>query len=203
MDACLTCNSNKRPLSYTDFEETDDVKFNDLTINRTNQRELDLSHIRNVINTTRMTSTDKTENQYSLLEDSIQQGNIDLAIKLIQQTKILLEQTNQQGETPLLIAAKYNQKRLITAILKKYPEYAKQIDKEKNNLLHLLSKIPDNEAKDTIESVFILLDRTMIEFLITGLNQQMQTPEKIAKQYNNMEYINLLTRTINSLNSTE
>jgi ankyrin repeat protein len=189
VDLCLSCNTNKR--SFTEFEETDEVHFNDLTLNRMDTQVMDLSHIRNVITAARMPLTIKSVDQFSSLENAIQQGNIDLAIKFIKKTKNCLERENNDGETPLLLAGKYNQDRLVVAILKKRPDLAKKMDKQGNNLLHLLANISDNRAKQTIEKVFMLLDDNMKEFLIFGVNQRRQTPEQIAKNRGNMEYIDL------------
>jgi ankyrin repeat protein len=201
VDKCLNCNENKRSLPYTDFEENDEVYFNDLTINQTDRKEFDLSHIRNVITAARTSSTNKTEDQFSLLENAIQQGNIDLAVKLIKQTQNYLERENDQGQTPLLLAGKFNQNRLIIAILKKRPELARHVDERGNNLLHLLASVQENKARETIETILMLLDNKMIKFLISGLNRRQQTPEQIAKKNGNLQYIDLWNRKVNSLDS--
>jgi ankyrin repeat protein len=180
-----------------DCEENDAVDFDDLMINRMDKQESDLFYIRDLITTTPISSRMGSEDEFSLLENAIQQGNINLAIKLIKQTKNYLKQENNEGETPLLLAAKFNQNRLIIAILKKQPELAKQVDKQGNNLLHLLANVKEDKAKKTIENVLTLLDNRMKECLISGLNQRKQTPEQVARKYDNMEYIDLLNRQIN------
>jgi len=198
VDKCLYCNGNKRSLEYTDFEENDEVHFNDLAINQTDKQEFELSHVRNVITAARRITTNQTEDQFSLLENAIQQGNIDLAVKLIKQTQNYLGRENDQGQTPLLLAAKFNQSRLIMAILKKQPEFAKHVDKRGNNLLHLLASVQENKAKETIETVLLLLDDRMIEFLISGLNRSQQIPAQVAEKNGNFEYIDLFNRKVNS-----
>ncbi|CAF5164192.1 unnamed protein product, partial [Rotaria sp. Silwood1] len=58
------------------------------------------------------------------LHDAIQRGHIQIALSLIEQvldmnpSQGLLEKENENGETPLLIAAKCNQWKLIEPILK-------------------------------------------------------------------------------------
>jgi hypothetical protein len=95
------------------------------------------------------------------------------------------------------MAAKLNQNRLISAILKKYPEFAKQVDKQGNNLLHLLANVSENKARTTIDHVFILLDNQMKKQLILGRNQLGQTPEYVARYHRNMEYIDFFNLQIN------
>lgn len=200
MDVCLNCNVNKRP--FTDLEEDGEVDFNDVIANLVDKQESDLSGMQDFTTATGISSRMKSEDEFSLLENAIEQGNIDLAIKLTKQTKNFLERRNDQGETPLLLAAKFNQNRLIIAILKKQPELAQQVDQQGNNLLHLLTNVQENQAKKTIENVLTLLDKKMKEWLISGLNRRQQTPEQIARKNDNMEYIDLLNRQINFLDSS-
>ncbi len=196
VDSCLNCNTNKRRLSDTDTEETDEVQFNDLAINQTDRQEFDHSHIRHVITAVQTSATNKIDDQFLLLQNAIQQGDIDLAIKIIKQTNEYLERKNDQGETPLLIAAKFNQNRLIIAILKKKSELAKQVDKQGNNLLHLLANVREGQAKNTIGNVLTLLDDKMREYLTLSLNRHKQTPVQVAQKYGNLEYIRLLNHKI-------
>jgi len=200
VDVCLNCNVNKRP--FTDLEEDGEVDFNDVIANLVDKQESDLSGMQDFTTATGISSRMKSEDEFSLLENAIEQGNIDLAIKLTKQTKNFLERRNDQGETPLLLAAKFNQNRLIIAILKKQPELAQQVDQQGNNLLHLLTNVQENQAKKTIENVLTLLDKKMKEWLISGLNRRQQTPEQIARKNDNMEYIDLLNRQINFLDSS-
>jgi ankyrin repeat protein len=162
--------------------------------------QFDLSHIKNFITTTR-TSTTNDIDQFSQLENAIQQGDIDLAVRMLKRTKSFLENTNDRGETPLLIAAKCNQNKLIIAILKKHSKYAEQVDQKGNNLIHLLANIPENEAATTIDNVFVLLDEQLKEQLMLGRNQFGQTPDDIARRRGNMKYINMFSRQISSSDS--
>jgi ankyrin repeat protein len=184
------------------LEEDGEVDFNDLMPNLVGKQESDLSRMQDFTTTTGISSRMRSEDEFSLLENAIEQGNIDLAIKLTKKTKNFLERRNDQGETPLLLAAKFNQNRLIIAILKKQPELAQQVDQQGNNLLHLLANVQENQAKKTIENVLTLLDKNMKEWLISGLNRRQQTPEQIARKNDNMEYIDLLNRQINFLDSS-
>jgi len=152
---------------------------------------------------TRVLLSDCNENQPPL-NDAIEHGHTHLALSLIEQimdmppSNGLLEKANENGETPLLVAAKCNEWKLIKPILEKRCELTKQKDKDENNLLHLLASVQQNKAKETIETVLLLLDDRMIEFLISGLNQTQQIPEQVAEQNGNFEYIDLFNRKINS-----
>src|SRR5580693_7205996 len=86
----------------------------------------------------------KFDKDPSPLNDAIQHGHTKLALSLIEQIidmpspNRLLENENENGETPLLIAAKLNEWELIESILKTRSDLAKQKDKDENNLFHLL-----------------------------------------------------------------
>ena len=189
MDACLNCNSSKR--SRTDFEEEDGVHFIDSILEQTDEKEFDLAHVQNGIAAARGSTTNGID-EFSLLEDAIHQGDIDLAWKLIRQTKSYLERENDRGETPLLMAAKWNQNPLLGAILKKRPELAKQIDRQGNNLLHLLAIVSENKAEKTIDNVFMFLNKQMKEYLLLGVNHRQQTPQAMARDHGNIRYLDLL-----------
>jgi hypothetical protein len=208
VERCLSCNSSfiftktnspiKNKRSYSDFDETDGVELPSSSRSRVEKKEANQSNIRGFITAVRKSSSTNVEDQFGLLEIAIQQGDIDLAIKLIKQTTGYLTRENDQGQTPLLLAAQFNQSRLIRAILKKRPELAEQVDRRNNNLLHLLARVPEDKAVKTIEDVFIILDNKTKEFLISALNEDTQTPEQIANNYDNRQYIDLLKRQIKS-----
>lgn len=128
----------------------------------------------------------------SEFEKAIQNGNIEHAVQFIEQEQNFLGQENHLGQTPLLIAAKYNQNDLITIILRQRMEYFYQNDQQGNNLLHLLAQIPNNQAKMTMENIFTIIDSSSKELLVTSSNNQNQTPEYVAKYYGNIGYISLL-----------
>jgi len=183
--------TNKR--SYTEFEEDDGVEFLNLTLNRTqNREEVDHSSMPKSIFEASLSSSFQSGDKFPFLYNAIQQGDIDGALKLIEETNSLLEQENNQGETPLLLAAKLNLNKLIQTILEKRPELVNRTDKQGNNLLHLLASVPGDKAKTTIENVLTRLDNTTKERLIRNLNNNQQTPKQVANNHRNMQYIDLL-----------
>lgn len=203
MDKCLSCNSNlthtstasptTNKRSYTDFEEDDSDEFSNLTFTRTeNKEEVDHSYMRNSIIATRLYSSIQSDDKYLLLDNAIRQGQIDVVLKLIEEPNSFLERENNQGETPLLLAAKLNQNRLIKTILEKRPELARQIDQQGNNILHLLASVSGDKAKMTIENILTGLDSKTRKYLITKLNNDKQTPKQVAKNYGNIQCIELL-----------
>ncbi|CAF4091209.1 unnamed protein product, partial [Rotaria sp. Silwood2] len=92
-----------------------------------------------------------------LLNDAIQRGHTQIALALIEQvldmssSQGLLEKENENGETPLLIAAKCNQWKLIEPIIKNRSDLVKHKDKNGNNLLHLLANLHDDEGAEVIK----------------------------------------------------
>jgi ankyrin repeat protein len=204
VDKCLSCNSNlmstmanprnnnKRP--YSTFDDTDEVDSYVYPTDRMEIKEVDQSHILELITSVPAAPHIKIEDQFMTLENAIQEGNIELAINLIKQSNSYLERRNDQGQTPLLLAARFNQARLIRAILKKRPELAKQVDRQKNNLLHLLAKVSEDSATEATNNIFMILDNKMKELLISGLDEDKQTPEQIAAIHGNRQFIDLLKR---------
>jgi ankyrin repeat protein len=121
------------------------------------------------------------------LDDAIQRGHIDLALRLIEQvvdmpvSNGLLQRENNDGETPLLLAAKLNHWNLIEIILKKRLDLTEQIDKYGNNMLHLLANISDHKADETIKNVLRLLSNDIITNLLNKKNKNNKTPIEIAQ----------------------
>jgi ankyrin repeat protein len=191
LSSTASSTSNKR--SYTDCEEDDADEFSNLTLTRIeNKEEVDYSYMQNSIITTQLYSSIESDDIFSLLDNAIRQGQIDVALELIEETNSFLEQENNQGETPLLLAAKLNQNILIKIILEKRPELVRQIDQQGNNLLHLLASVSGDKAKMTIENILMGLDSKTREYLITKLNNDKQTPKQVAKNYGNIQCIDLL-----------
>ncbi|CAF0946284.1 unnamed protein product [Rotaria sp. Silwood1] len=135
------------------------------------------------------------------LDDAIQRGHIDLALKLIEQvvdmstSPGLLERKNDDGETPLLLAAKLNQWVLIEAILKKRLDLAENTDKNDNNILHLLANISENKANETIKNVLLLLSNDIKTNLLKKKNKDNRTPIEIAQSQNNTYCSDLFKKT--------
>ena len=208
VDTCLSCNSNlmsttvsprnnnKRP--YSTFDDTDEVDSYDYPIDKMEKKEVDQSHTREFITAARVAPRIKIEDQFMVLANAIQEGNIELAINLIKQSNSYLERMNDQGQTPLLLAARFNQTRLIRAILEKRPELAEQVDRQKNNLLHLLAKVSEDRATEATDNILMILDNKTKELLISGLNEDKQTPEQVAATHGNRQFIDLLKRQMES-----
>ena len=131
------------------------------------------------------------------LDDAIRCGHLDLALKLIEQVAEmpvshgLLEKRNNDGETPLLLAAKLNQWILIEAVLKKRLDLAENLDKYDNNILHLLANVSENKANKTIKHVLSLLPNELRTKLIEKKNKGNQTPIDIAQAKHNVYAVNI------------
>ncbi|CAF2631998.1 unnamed protein product [Rotaria sp. Silwood2] len=125
------------------------------------------------------------------LDDAIRHGHIDLALKLIEQvvdmstSPGLLERKNNDGETPLLLAAKLNEWILLEAMLKKRLDLTENTDKNDNNILHLLANISENKANETIKNVLLLLPDNIKTNLLKKENNDKLTPIDIAQSKNN------------------
>ncbi|CAF1022482.1 unnamed protein product [Adineta steineri] len=126
------------------------------------------------------------------LHDAIQHNHINLALKLIEQTvdmpsssNNLLEREDNDGVSPLLFAAKFNQWTLIEAILKKRLDLIEKTDKSDNNILHLLANISEDKATETIKNIFVLLSNDTKTKLLEKKNNNNETPMEIAQANNN------------------
>jgi len=104
----------------------------------------------------------------------------------------LLENENDDGETPLLISAKLNQWKLIEIILENRSDLVQQKDKYDNNILHLLAELSEDKGAETIKNVFKILSNDIKKCLLTEKNQKNETPMEIAKSHGNTQCINLL-----------
>jgi ankyrin repeat protein len=141
--------------------------------------------------------SDCNENQPPL-NDAIEHGHAQTALSLIEQiidmspSNGLLEKANENGETPLLVAAKCNQWKLIKPILEKRCELTKQKDKDGNNLLHLLANIDEDKGAETIENVVKILPKDTKRELVKEKNKTKQTPLEVAQSHGNTQCIDLL-----------
>lgn len=142
-----------------------------------------------------------------LLHGAVENGQTETIVSLIEQiidlptSNILFEEMNEYGETPLLVAAKINQGQIIECILKKQSEYAKQKDKNENNLLHLLASLKDNEGVDTIEKVLLILSDDLAIHLLKDKNDDDKTPLNIAQFNGNKKIENLFAPSDNEEDS--
>ena len=134
-----------------------------------------------------------------LLHEAIANGGTKTVMSLIEQildlpaSNVLFEEVNEYGETPLLIAAKFNQRQVVECILKKRPEYAKQKDKNGNNLFHLLANLKGDQGVELIEKILLILSDDISIKLFKEKNRQNQTPMDIAKSSNNTSVLSLLS----------
>ncbi|CAF0725561.1 unnamed protein product [Rotaria sp. Silwood1] len=132
------------------------------------------------------------------LHDAIQRGHIQIALSLIEQvldmnpSQGLLEKENENGETPLLIAAKCNQWKLIEPILKNRCDLAKQKDKDGNNLLHLLANSNEDESAEIIKNIFKILPDRIKTNLLKEKNKKNQRPLDIAQSHGDSSSSELL-----------
>ncbi|CAF4813233.1 unnamed protein product, partial [Rotaria socialis] len=125
------------------------------------------------------------------LHDAIQQQVLDMS-----PSQGILEKQNENGETPLLIAAKLNQWKLMEPILRNRLDLVQQKDKAGNNLLHLLAEIDDDEGAATIQNVIKILPNESKELLLKGKNQARQTPLEIAQSHGNQQATAMLSFSI-------
>ncbi|CAF2241671.1 unnamed protein product [Rotaria magnacalcarata] len=123
------------------------------------------------------------------LNEAIQRGHTQLALPLIEQvldmspSQGVLEKQNENGETPLLIAAKLNQWKLMEPILRNRLDLVQHKDKAGNNILHLLAEIDEDEGAATIQNVIKILPNDPKELLLKEKNQAHQTPLEIAQSH--------------------
>lgn len=140
----------------------------------------------------------KCTDQPPPIDDAIRNGHTDLVSKLIDQvsnqssSNSLLERENQDGQTPLLVAAKYNQWFLIETILKKRLDFIEKIDHQGNNVLHLLAEIENDQGKETIEKLLKFLSNEKKQILIETKNLDKRTPFELAQFKNNSQCADLL-----------
>jgi len=133
----------------------------------------------------------KYDGNSSPLHGAIENGHIEIALTVIKQTmdlptsKNLLKKENENGETPLLIAAKFNQWKIIELILKTRSDLMQQKDKDGNNLLHFLANLSEDKGAETIENVLRILPQELKINLLKEENKQNQTPMDIAKSNGN------------------
>ncbi len=134
----------------------------------------------------------------SPLHDAIQHGHTQLALTFIEQIidmpslNRLLENENENGETPLLVAVKLNEWKLIEAILKSRSDLARKKDKNGNNLFHLLANLSEDKGVETIEKVFAILPNEVKMNLLKEQNKSQQKPMDIAQSQNNTSCLELL-----------
>jgi ankyrin repeat protein len=129
------------------------------------------------------------------LHDAIEHGHVELAQTLIEQAldmslaQGLLNQENQHGQTPFLLAAKHNQWSIMEIILRKRSDLIEHRDKNKNNFIHLLA---DCQHLQTIEKILLLLPNRLKQQLLTEKNQANQRPVDIAQSHCNTQCTHLL-----------
>jgi ankyrin repeat protein len=103
-----------------------------------------------------------------------------------------LRKENENGETPLLIAAKFNQWKIIELILKTRSDLMQQKDKDGNNLFHFLANLSEDKGAETIENVLRILPPELKINLLKEENKQNQTPMDIAKSNGNISSSKML-----------
>ena len=101
----------------------------------------------------------------------------------------LLNQKDAEGQTPLLVAAKFNRWPIIKIILENRLDLSKHIDKKMNNIFHILAA---NSNAETIKNCIEILPDTVKTGLLTAKNQDDQQPVDIADSLDNHECRDLL-----------
>jgi hypothetical protein len=87
---------------------------------------------------------------------------------------------------------KLNQWKLIESILKNRSDFAKQEDKNGNNLFHLLANLNEDKGVDTIENISKILPDALKINLLKQKNKTNQKPMDIAQSHNNTSSLELL-----------
>ena len=135
----------------------------------------------------------------SPLTDAIEHGHVQLALPLIEQVidmpspNRLLEKGNENGETPLLIAAKLNHGKIIETILKKRSDLVEQKDKDGNNMFHFLANLREDKGTETIENILTILPNESKIKLFKETNKINQTPLDIAQSHGNTLCVKFLS----------
>ena len=177
MHRCLSCNAqpptptspNRNKRSLTDFDETDGSPY------------LPAGEVESDLNS------------FVLLEDAIRRGDSNTALQSIQQQPRLLEESNHDGDTPLLLAARFNLKAVIGTILQTRSELVDQVDRRANNLLHLLAAHSNKEGMPTIVATTAMVSSDVGRRLMATPNQNGQTPLQVAESQDRCQYIDRIT----------
>lgn len=141
--------------------------------------------------------------QPSPLHEAIENGHRQLALSLIEQIidipspNRLLEDCDEHGQTPVLIAAKLNEKDILELILKQRSDLISQKDHQGNNLFHFLADFKDDQAAETIKTILTIFPND-VRLLLKEENQNHQTPMMIAQSNGNEISLELLTHFLNS-----
>ncbi|CAF0725571.1 unnamed protein product [Rotaria sp. Silwood1] len=168
---CLACGSNliftnvntqnNKKRSFTEFDEADTIKFSKLARDRTRKKEFDHSHIQNLIIPTQKLTPIKLDNQFLLCN---------------KQTSNFVEQKTNQNEILLLFnTTELNQNGSVKTIFKKQPRHLKQVGNKGNNLLHVLTDVSKDNAKETIENIASILDDETKQYFLSMLNPDQHT----------------------------
>ena len=133
----------------------------------------------------------------SPLHDAIENGHIDNALIIIEQImyfpgeKNLLEKVNAHGQTPLLLAARYNQWKVVQMILEHRVDLAKQKDHHDNNFLHLLVRNHHERIDQTMGKISEMLSEELKIDLFEDENEHHETFVDIAKFQNKTALLKL------------
>lgn len=129
------------------------------------------------------------------LHDAIQRGHVDLARALIEQVYDmptadgLLEKQNEDGQTVLLMAAKFSRWNIVEMLLQNRTDLVQHIDKQENNFLHLLA---ENGSNEMIKQSLALMSDQVRQQLLSGKNRANQRPVDIAQSHGNSQCVDLL-----------
>ena len=171
-----------------DFDETDAPQYHPV-----HKVEPDLVPTEGFIDQVRSSASRTHPDSFALLEDAIRRGDSKTALRSIQQQPRLLEESNRDGDTPLLLAARFNRRAVIGTILRTRPELVEQVDRRANNLLHLLAAHSNEEGMATIEAINTVVNSDVRRRLMVSANHGGQTPLQVAESHDRWHYIDRIT----------
>lgn len=94
----------------------------------------------------------------------------------------LLNQTNSDGQTAFLLAAKFDRWAILKIILQQRLDLVEQTDLNENNFLHFLA---ENQSIETIQKSIEILPDEVLRRLFKATNKKGQTPKDVALSIEN------------------
>ncbi|CAF1572106.1 unnamed protein product, partial [Didymodactylos carnosus] len=134
----------------------------------------------------------------NLLHKTIENGHTLFAQQMANAVSKLsdniIEKTNAQGETAILIAAKFNNRDVLETLLTLKIDYIYAIDNERNNIFHVLSK--QMGTNETIECLLNYLNTKSINIQekFDNKNNDELTPIQLLIKNNNFDGVKMLIK---------
>ena len=185
IDPPLVCSVADQASLFMDFDDLDQANVHDLVAFESRGSVTPyLPFASNDSQGARSSLTDKSQN-------ATQHAPINISTSHSKRTCHHLAQMDDCGDTPLLRAARLNQCLEIEIILKQNPHLSQQVNREGDNLLHILAKLPI-ESSSTVQSVLKLLPRHFKKPLIMMSNKNGLRPYHVALNHGHVYFNNLL-----------